>query len=170
MPSFRASPQTRDQTPSPALQEDSLPLSPQGSPQINRKGLKIAVWCTVGENYGQKIQKDKKTKTKPKTLSCHFWRSERKSKVLGMKSRLPHTPLHSVQPQGWANHLSHPCWLTPGHSPTSTPYWRIILTPQLDLVSQQENLLFVLAPHWSRGVQIKSCIHFLSGLWSISID
>ena len=89
----------------------------------------------LGQIMDNKIQRD----TKP---SCCIWRAGSKSRVLCM-------PLYSTPPKEWAKHLSHPSSLTPGRTPTLTPY-REPVCPSLE--SEQGNLLLVLAPHWcSRG-------------------
>ena len=51
-----------------------------------------------------KIQKDQKP-------NGHPWRAWSKSRYQ-----------HTTPPQGWAKHLSHSSCLTPGHTPTLTPY------------------------------------------------
>ena len=73
----------------------------------------------LGANYGQKIQKDKKTK-KTRLPLLKSW--EQKNRVLGAKAEYCAFPLHSTPPKWGAKHLSHPSGLTPGHTPTFTPH------------------------------------------------
>ena len=105
----------------------SLPLSHQGSPQINHKGLKIAVWCAVGENMDKNYKKTKKNKTKQKKTSKQNKPSAATSEELRGKARCQesktdyHTrPCTQFNQRGIRWHLSHSWWLTPRHSPTST--------------------------------------------------
>ena len=86
----------------------------------------------------QTIQRDQKLQLP------HFFRSLEQKQGVGRKN-IPsaHTP-----PTGWANHLSHPSSLTPGHTSTLTLY-----KEQAWEVSKQGNLWFVLDPplwQWPR--------------------
>ena len=62
--------------------------------------------------------------------------------------------------RGWANHLSYPSSLTPGHTPTLTPYKKRAHTHPLG--SKQGNLLCSLLQ--PAGAPVKPCVNFLSGL------
>ena len=44
------------------------------------------------------------------------------SEELGTKARYCTHFLQTPPPKGWADHLSHPSSLSPGHTPTVTPY------------------------------------------------
>ena len=73
------------------------------------------VHTQLGQILDQKIQKDQKTQ-----LPLLKNREEKpgvgsKSRVLCMSPALNTT-------KGWAEHLSHPSGLAPGHTPTLTPY------------------------------------------------
>ena len=95
----------------------------------------------LGQILDQKIQKDKKP-------NCRFWRAGSKNNwVSGAKAGYCSCPPALNTTKGWANHLSHPSGLTPGHSPTLTPNkeWAC---PTLG--SKQGNLLLVFAPSCSR--------------------
>lgn len=118
--------------PCPCIAGRFFTIESPGSPQINNKGLKIAVWCTVGENYGQKNTKGQKTKQKQKPSAATSEDLRGKQGVRNKKQITTHT-LHSVQPQGvgkppkpplltgpWTqpylypilkNHLDSPAWL-----------------------------------------------------------
>ena len=45
-------------------------------------------------------------------------------------------PLHTPPPKGWTNHLSHPSGLTPGHTPTLTPYEKQVCHPLREWTSK----------------------------------
>ena len=84
------------------------------------------------------------------------------------KQGTAHAPLHTMPPNGWAKHLSYPSSLTPGHTPTLTP-WKEQACPQLRERSRKGTYcLFSLLPG-AAGAPVKPCLDFLSGLWSISI-
>ena len=55
-------------------------------------------------------------------------------------------PLHTTSPKGWANHLNHPFGLTPGHTPTLTPYKEQAHPPSQGASKQRGDLLCVLTP------------------------
>ena len=74
--------------------------------------------------------------------------------------------LHSTPPKGWANHVSHPSSLTPGYTPTLTPFKEPTHSAS---GSKQGNLLLVFGPHAAAGDPIKPCLNFLPGFQSISI-
>lgn len=72
-----------------------------------------------------------------------------------------HSTLKGVGRQPKAR-FQHDPWTCP-----YTPYLRDQLTPYLG--SKLGNMLFLL-PHAAAGVSIMSCLNFLYGLFSISID
>ena len=65
---------------------------------------------------------------------------------MGAKAGYCARPLHTTPPKGWADHLSHPASLTPGHTPTLTPYKEPAL-PHSRGASKEGNLLLVPTPH-----------------------
>ena len=75
-------------------------------------------------------------------------------------------PLHTL-PKGWADHLSHPSGLTPGHSPVLTPYRKPDCTP---FGNEPGNLFLFSLPPAAVGDPIKPCLNFLSGLLTVSTD
>ena len=44
------------------------------------------------------------------------------SEELGIKAGYCACFIHTPPPKGWADHLRHPSSLSPGHTPTVTPY------------------------------------------------
>ena len=106
--------------------------------------VKITVHVQLGQILDQKtkiptaISEDPGAKT-----GCR-----EQNRVLGMPPALNTT-------EGWVNHLSHPSSLTPGHTPTLTPYkeWACSPCPAPVLGSKWENLFLVFAPScsWHRN-------------------
>ena len=120
--------------------------------------------CAVGENSRPQRYKE------IKQSNCHLWRAWSKNWVLEKKSGYCSCPLETTHLKGWADHLSYPSSLTPGHSSILTPYKEQVV-PSWG-VSEQGNLTCWLFSPSSAAVEapIKPCLNFLSGLWSISID
>ena len=87
--------------------------------QQNTKKLYGTKINYVHVQLGQILDKRFKETKKP---SCQFWRVWSKSRRSGAKAGYCACPLHTMPPKGWANHLSHPSGMTPGHTPTLTPY------------------------------------------------
>ena len=98
---------------------------------------------------------DNTTQRKTKKPYCHFWRAETKARSW-------------EQPEGWADHLTHPSGPTPGHTPILIPYKEPARSLQLR-TSKQGNLLLVLAPP-TPPPPMKPCLNYLSGFQSVSID
>ena len=120
------------------------------------------VHAQLGQIMDNKIQKDQKP-------NCHFWRARGKNRVSGAKAGYFFTtpcPLHTT-PKGGAKHLSHSSCPIPGYTPTLTPY-KEPAHPTSE--SKQGKLLLVFASAAAAGAPVKPCLHFLSGLLSISID
>ena len=67
------------------------------------------------------------------------------------------------------HHQSHPSYPTPGHILTLTPNKEQAFPPPSEWASNRNCYLFSL-PTATAGLPVKSCLNFLSGLWSISID
>ena len=61
------------------------------------------------------------------------------------KSKVLCLPLHLLPPKKWAKHLSHPSSLTPGHTPTITPYKEPVQLPTWG-ASKRTCYLFSLTP------------------------
>ena len=77
--------------------------------QRNYKGLKITVcMCSWGRLWTKRYKETKSTTAT--------------SEEPGAKAGSYACPLHTTPPKGWADHLSHPSSLTPGPTPTLTPY------------------------------------------------
>ena len=84
----------------------------------------------------------------------------------GAKAGYCACPLHTTPPKGRAEHLSHPPGLTPGHTPTLTPYKKEACPPS---GSEQARAPVVCSRSpAAAGAPIKPCLSCLSGLWSIS--
>lgn len=95
--------------------------------------------CATEANSEQMIQRDQKTQ-------LPLLKSPEK------KQGTAHSPLHMTSPKGWANHLSHPFGLTPGHTPTFTPYKEQAHPLTQGASKQRADLLCVLTPPYcSRG-------------------
>ena len=61
------------------------------------------------------------------------------------KSKVLCLPLYLLPPKKWAKHLSHPSSLTPGHTPTITPYEEPVHLPTW-AASKRTCYLFSLTP------------------------
>ena len=109
----------------------------------------------LGQNMNSKVHKDQKA-------NCHFWAAGSKSRVLLMIPALSIT-------EGMADHLNHHSSLTPGPTPTLTPYkesaHHCSLHPCPSRERARETIVFTPCE-----TPIKPCLNFLSGLLSISID
>ena len=118
-------------------------LSSSNKIQRNYMGLKITA-CM--RSWGKFWTKDTK---RPKKSHCHFWRAGSKNRGSGAKAGYCTCPLHTTPPKEWANHLSYPPALTPGHTPTLTQYKEPAHGPPSAPpagVSKQGKLFLVLAP------------------------
>ena len=101
----------------------------------------------LGQILDQKTQKDKNP-------NCHLWRAGSKNWVLGAKQgagQAPSTQHH----KGVGKSPKPPSSLTPGHTPTLTPYkgWACPPCPAPAPGSKWENLFLVFAPScsWHRS-------------------
>ena len=97
------------------LHLDKCLLEPQNTRKLS-KTKNNCLHAELGQILDGKIQKDQKNP------SCHFWRAGRKAGYCAC-------PLHSTPPKGWVNPLSPPSSLTPGHTPTLTPYKEPVPNP-----------------------------------------
>ena len=77
------------------------------------------------------------------------------------KQGTAHSPLHTTSPKGWTNHLSHPFGLTPGHTPTFTPYKEQAHPLTQGASKQRADLLCVLTPPCCSRVPSKGLPEFL---------
>ena len=92
----------------------------------------------VHEQWGQ-IYLGPQDIKRPKTQLPFLKSWEQKSRMLGVNKEYCTCPLHSTPPKEWANHLSHPSGLTPGHTSYKEP-----ACPHS--ASKQKKLLLVFAP------------------------
>ena len=98
-------------------------------------GLKITA-CIP--SWGKFWTKDTK---RPENPTATF---EEPGAKAGTKAGYCACPLHTTPPKGWANHLSHPSGLTPGHTPTLTPRKEPARPPSGS--EQERKWLLVFAP------------------------
>ena len=113
--------------------------------QRNDVGLKRTLCMSSWGKFWTKKKRDQKTQ-------LSLLKSLEQKQGVGSKSRvLGHGPLHTPPPKVWANHLSHPSSLTPGH--TSTPH-KEQACPASERTSKQRSLLFSpLCPVLRQGPQ-----------------
>ena len=108
---------------------------------------------------------DQKIKERQKTQLPFLKSWERKNWVSGVKAGYRACPPALNTTKGWADHLSHPSSLTPGHTPPSSS-----IRNEPPSASEETCHLFSLPPAASSGAPIKPGLNFLSGLKSISPD
>ena len=93
------------------------PLLPQ---QNTKKPYGTKNSCVLGQsstNSGQKIQRDQENQL-PLLRNLERKQGSQEQKQFTLHICMP---LHTIPPKRWANNLSHPSGLTPGHIPTLTP-------------------------------------------------
>ena len=87
------------------------------------------------------------------------------SEELGAKAGYCACPLHTTLPKGRA-HVTPPA--PPLDPPLASPHMRNQLTPPWG--ASKEIWYLLLLPSAAAGAPIKSCLNFLSGFLSVSID
>ena len=99
-------------------------LSSSNKTQRNYEGLKVtAHMCSWGKFWTQNIQKDRSPTATSEEPGAKTGCWEQKQGTVHILCTTP--------PEGWANNLTHPSGLTPGHTPTlphlrdqlNTPLW-----------------------------------------------
>ena len=138
------------------------PLLPQ---QNTKKPYGTKNSCVLGQsstNSGQKIQRDQENQL-PLLRNLERKQGSQEQKQFTLHICMP---LHTIPPKRWANNLSHPSGLTPGHIPTLTPYEEQACSPRG--ASKARKLFYVLvfppSTLHASGVPIKFCLNYLSGL------
>ena len=107
--------------------------------QRNYMGLKItACLCSWGKFWAKRYKKDQKNKP---------FTSEELGAKIGCQeqNQVLSTPPAPYTTKGWANHWSHPCSPTRGHTLTFTPYKEEVCPLPWE-AHKQGNLLLALAP------------------------
>ena len=98
-------------------------------------GTKNACMCSWGKFWTPKIQRDQ-------TIQLPLLKNLDQKLGVGEKAGCCSCPMEKTPLKGWADHLSRPSSLIPGHSPILSPYKEQV-APSWG-VSEQGNLLVVL--------------------------
>ena len=132
---------------------------------LDQQNTKKPYWtknsCLHAAVLANSVLKDTKS---PKNPKLPLLKNQEQKPDIGSKSRVLYTPHALNTPKDWAEHLSHPSDLTPGHTRTLTPCKEPAYPSTLG--SKQGSLLFVFPPFcsWSSSPR-KTLPEFL--VWSL---